>query len=82
MIIQMNWEGCSGGIDTKKLKLISLPRGLRASDNDKSDAELCMVLFENKCVIAEIHLGDVGSSNALCAEIARRFNEFPEELKK
>ena len=26
--------------------------------------------------IAEIHLGDVESSNILCEEIARRFNEF------
>jgi hypothetical protein len=27
-------------------------------------------------------VGDKDSSNALCEEIVRRFNEFPEQLKK
>ena len=39
------------------------------------DAELCIKDGMNYS-IAEIHLGDVESSNILCEEIARRWNEF------
>ena len=35
-----------------------------------------------KLSISEIHTGDIDSSNLLCEEIVRRFNEFPEELKR
>lgn len=38
-------------------------------------------LTELVMVIANIHTGDVESSNALCQEICRRFNEFPKEQK-
>ena len=41
------------------------------------DAELCIKDGMNY-QIAEIHLGDVESSNILCKEIARRWNEFEE----
>lgn len=44
---------------------------------DELDAELCIKDGMNY-QIAEIHLGDVESSNILCKEIARRWNEFEE----
>lgn len=56
-------------------------RGKRAFGPDEDDATLC-IKDNGNFVIAEIHLGDVKSSNALCKEIVRRFNEFPEELKR
>ena len=45
------------------------------SNGGEWDAELCIKDGMNY-QIAEIHLGDVESSNILCEEIARRFNEF------
>ena len=48
---------------------------------DEPDASLCIKDGAN-LTVAEIHTGDVDSANALCKEIARRFNEFPEELKQ
>lgn len=47
------------------------------SGPDELDAELCIKDGMNY-QIAEIHLGDVESSNILCKEIARRWNEFEE----
>lgn len=44
---------------------------------DELDAELCIKDGMNY-QIAEIHLGDVESSNILCEEIARRWNEHEE----
>ena len=41
------------------------------------DAELCIKDGWN-FTIADIHLGDVESSNILCKEIAKRWNEFKE----
>ena len=48
---------------------------------DEIDAELAIKDGMN-FTIADIHFSDVESSNALCEEIVRRFNEFPEELKR
>lgn len=60
------------------LKLICLPaRGKRLFGADELDAELCIKDGMNY-QIAEIHLGDVESSNILCEEIARRWNEHEE----
>ena len=47
---------------------------------DEIDAEMAIKDGWNM-VIANIHTGDVESSNALCQEICRRFNEFPQEGK-
>lgn len=44
---------------------------------DEMDAELC-IKDQWNLSIAKIHLGDVESSNILCEEIARRWNEFEE----
>ena len=52
-------------------------RGKRVFGPDELDAELCIKDGMNY-QIAEIHLGDVESSNILCKEIARRWNEFEE----
>lgn len=78
MEIKLKWEYASGECNTKTMKLIDIPA--RASKYEK-DAALCI---SDGCnfAIAEIHLGDLESSNALCKEIVRRFNEFPEELKQ
>lgn len=79
MDIKINWEYVHSTYDTIKGELKCIPaRGKRQFGRDEMDAELCF----GDLVIAEIHTGDVESSNALCKEIVRRFNEFPEELKK
>lgn len=78
--IKLNWAYAKGELDTDTLKLICLPaRGKRLFNADELDAELCIKDGMNY-QIAEIHLGDVESSNILCEEIARRWNEFqPDE---
>jgi hypothetical protein len=74
--IKLNWEYAKGELDTDTLKLICIPaRGKRVFGPDELDAELCIKDGMNY-QIAEIHLGDVESSNVLCKEIARRWNEF------
>lgn len=81
MEIKLNWEYAQGDLDTKTMKLKCLPaRGKRIFSADEIDADLCIKDGMNIC-IANIHLGDVDSSNALCEEICRRFNEFPQDLK-
>lgn len=85
MEIKLKWRYAEGTFDTKTMELISLPA--RAAKHEK-DAEICIQTYNENgskgwnLSIAEIHLGDIESSNALAAEIVRRFNEFPEELKK
>ncbi|WP_052100748.1 hypothetical protein [Porphyromonas gulae] len=81
MKIKINQRFASGEADTKDMKLMCLKaRGQRLSGYE-GDADLCIGGDWN-IQIASIHTGDVESSNALCAEIVRRFNEFPEELKR
>lgn len=68
--------------DTKTMKLVCIPaRGKRIFGPTEVDAELAIKDNMN-FTIADIHLGDMDSSNLLCEEIVRRFNEFPEELKR
>ena len=82
MEIKLKWSYAERTFDTKTMKLLCLPaRGKRVCHPDEIDAELCISDLGNY-VVAEIHTGDKDSSNALCKEIVRRFNEFPEELKK
>lgn len=78
MTIKLKWKYAAGEFDTKTLKLISIPaRGIRG----EIDAELCIEDGMN-LTFADVHLGDCESSNAFAKEIARRWNEFPEELKQ
>lgn len=78
MEIKLKWKYAEGEFDTKTLKLIDIPaRGIRG----EYDAEIAINDSMNMS-FAEIHLGDVDSSNAFAKEIVRRWNEFPEELKK
>lgn len=82
MKIKLKWEYAEGEMDTKTMELICIKaRGKRMCGPDEIDAELAIKDGMN-FTIADIHLGDVESSNALCEEIVRRFNEFPEELKR
>lgn len=75
--IKLNWKYAQGELDTDTLKLVCIPaRGKRIFGADELDAELCIKDGMNY-QIAEIHLGDVESSNILCEEIVRRFNRFP-----
>jgi len=68
--------------DTKTMKLVDIPgRGVRPFGRDEMDADMCIENGMN-LQIAAVHTGDVESANALCKEIVRRFNEFPEELKR
>lgn len=78
MKIKLTWDTAKGELDTKTMKLISLPG--RANRNEV-DSDLCIADGWNFC-IARIHMGNLESSNALCKEIVRRFNEFPEDLKQ
>lgn len=74
--LKLKWKTAQGEFDTDTLKFICLPaRGKRCFGPDEMDAELCIKDGMNYS-IAEIHLGDVESSNILCEEIARRWNEF------
>ena len=82
MKIKLKWKYVEDEMDTKTMKLICIKaRGKRMCGRDEIDAELAIKDGMN-FTIADIHLGDVESSNALCEEIVRRFNEFPEELKR
>lgn len=82
MKILINWKYAKGEIDTKEMRLLCIPaRGKRIYGADEPDASLCIDDSWN-LAIAEIHTGDVASSNALCEEICRRFNEFPQDQKK
>ena len=82
MKIKLKWKYAEGEMDTKTMKLICIKaRGKRMCGPDEIDAELAIKDGMN-FTIADIHLGDVESSNALCEEIVRRFNELPEELKR
>lgn len=80
MELKLKWKYAEGNFDTKTVKLIDIPaRGIRG----EYDAEIA--IKEEGCMnlsFAEIHLGDVDSSNAFAKEIVRRWNEFPEELKQ
>lgn len=81
MEIKLKWKYASGTLDTKTMKLVCVPaRGKRKFGADEMDADLCIDDSFN-LAIAQIHLGDVESSNALCQEIVRRFNEFPQDQK-
>ena len=74
--IKLNWAYAKGELDTDTLELVCIPaRGKRVFGPDELDAELCIKDGMNY-QIAEIHLGDVESSNVLCKEIARRWNGF------
>lgn len=74
--IKLNWAYAKGELDTNTLKMLCIPaRGKRIFGEDEMNAELCIKDKWNLS-IAEIHLGDVESSNILCEEITRRWNEF------
>lgn len=78
MILKLKWKYAEGEFDTKTIKLIDLPA--REVKNEK-DAEIAIKDSWNFS-FAEIQLGDLESSNAFAKELVRRWNEFPEELKK
>ena len=78
MILKLNWKYAEGEFDTKKVQLIDLPaREVKHEKNAEIALKYCMNFS-----FAEIHLGNVESSNAFAKEIVRRWNEFPEELKQ
>ena len=77
--IKLNWAYAKGELDTDTFETY-LPTSTRANAylvRNELDAELCIKDGMNY-QIAEIHLGDVESSNILCEEIARRWNEHEE----
>lgn len=85
MKIKLNWTYFQGEFDTKKIKLVCIEaRGKRVFGPDEIDASLSIRDGDSgpNFNIAEIHTGDTESANKLCKEIVRRFNNFPEELKK
>lgn len=83
--IKLRWKYAEGDFDTKTIELISLPA---IEVKFEKDATISIQTRTESgkpgwnLAIAEIHIGDRESSNALAAEIVRRFNEFPEELKQ
>lgn len=80
MEIKLRWKYASGEFDTKKMVLKSIPGRTRAFGKDE-EAELAIEDGWNLS-FAQIHLGDIESSNAFAKELVRRWNEFPEELKQ
>lgn len=78
MKIKIDWKYIKAEFDTDTIKLLCIPaRGKRPFNHDEIDALLCVKDGMN-FTIADIHTGDKDSSNALCEEIARRWNEFEE----
>ena len=78
MKLKLKWKYAEGVFETKSVKLIDLPaREIKG----ERDAEIAIKDSWNFS-FAEIHLGDVESSNAFAKELVRRWNEFPEELKQ
>lgn len=78
MKLKLRWKYAKGEFDTKTVQLIDIPaRPIKG----ERDAEIAI---KDGCnfSFAEIQLGDVESSNAFAKEIVRRWNEFPEELKR
>lgn len=76
MEIKLKWKYAEGVLDTDTLQLLCIKaRGKRVFGPEEIDAELCIKDGLNY-TIAEIHLGDAASSNILCEEIVRRWNEF------
>lgn len=72
MKIKMNWKYAKGEFDTDTVQMLCIPA---IEVKHEKDASLCIKDGMN-LEIAQIHTGDVDSSNALCKEIARRWNEF------
>jgi hypothetical protein len=81
MKIILNQNYVKGEFDTKTMELVSIRGRKRVFGRDEIDASLCIKDGMN-LAIAEIGMGDMESSNILCDEIVRRFNEFPEEQKR
>lgn len=82
MKIKLKWKGGEGEYNTKTMQLICMPaRGKRTFSVDEIDADLCSEDGKNIC-IANVYVGDGKDSKALCEEICRRFNEFPQDLKQ
>lgn len=76
MKLKLKWKYAEGEFDMETMQLLCIKaRGKRMFGPDEIDAELCIKDGMN-FTIADIHLGDVDSSNILCEEIARRWNEF------
>ena len=78
MLLKLKSKYAHGNFDTKTIQMVDLPA--RPTMGEK-DAEIAIKDGMNFS-IAEIHLGDAESSNAFAKELVRRWNEFPEELKK
>ena len=78
MKIFMNWSRVQNVYDTKTLELVDLPA--RKAIWDKN-AEIA-IKDGYALSIVDIWLGDRESSNTFAKELVRRWNEFPEELKK
>lgn len=83
MEIKINWKYVQRVFDTKKAELVCVPAAERMKDSRApvNDAALCVKDGVN-LTLALVRTGDRDSSEALCREIVRRFNEFPEEEKK
>ena len=78
MKLKLKWKCAKGEFDTRTIQMIDIPaRGILG----EWDAEICISDGYNLS-IAEIHLGDLESSNAFAKELVRRWNEFPDELKQ
>ena len=78
MDIKINFKYAKGAVDTKDMVLVDISGRKKKGEHG---ACLCIQNGAN-FVVAKIETGDLDSSNALCKEIVRRFNEFPEELKQ
>ena len=76
--IKIDFDYANTEVELKDMELLSLPR--RKNKGEKGGC-LC-VKDEMNFEIATISTGDLESSNALCNEIVRRFNECPGYIKE
>ena len=83
MKVKLTWDYANGEYDTKTMRLVCLPGRGKIFSGNEIDAYAGIEDGLNAYIcIAQINMGNVESANALCKEIVRRFNEFPEELKQ
>lgn len=80
MKLTLKWEYAEGELDTRTMVLVAIPgRGVRG----ERAAEIAVKDGMNY-VVGSIDLGctQVEDANRLAEEIVRRFNDFPEDLKR
>ena len=76
--IKIDFDYAETEVELKDMELLSLP-----GRKNKGEKGACLCVKDGmNFEIATISTGDLESSNALCNEIVRRFNECPGYIKE